>query len=395
MSDMSFESLEQESVEVPLNNQAEENIALRVSGFETIQGNDFVVGRRLDNGEEVRCRLAPDVEQREHPRPEINDFDPASGSNLQVDIGGAMLVSNCHKDFDGNYVGTWAEALHREAAKAEKLVGVRLATVDIVPPAAGRREGFVQVSVISPEKSQNIKSKSDLEEMAKIMLRPAKPGSKPFVVLRAAKGDRVISRIIRSTVGSADRQSVECDPAPVSWENFANSEHGQKLLRFLDSGDFDVCEVFQGQKYYVGKRSRMSFLNTRRGETLQEQYKPNGEEHFMDTVMAIQLHAGSENPYVTKLSPLTVNGKGQTLNNIQTAHINAQSLEIALQRRKLQENGRQVGNNAGGPSQRADQQSQSGQGGPSNAQQSEDLGGDLSPEELQSLNQVANMQNGR
>ena len=402
MSDMSFESMEQESAEVPLNNQAEENIALRVQGFESIEGNDFVVGRRLDNGAQVKCRLAPDFEQREHPRPEISDFDPESGSKLQVDIGGAMLVSNCYRDFDGNYVGTWAEALHRDAAMAEKLVGVRLATVDIVPPAAGRREGFVQVSVISPDKAQNIKSKADLEELAKIMLRPATPGSKPFIVLRASKGDRVISRIIRSTIGSADRQSVDCDPAPVSWENFKNSEHGQKLLKFLDANDFDTCEVFQGQKYYVGKRSRMTFLNTRRGETLQEQYKPNGEEHFMDTVMAVQLHAGSQNPYVTKLSPLTVNGKGQTLNNIQTAHINEHSLEIALRRRKQQENNPHQGASASEPHKsqpggaRGTEAHTEAEQTPRNPLgEDHDLGGDLSPEELESLTQVANMQTGR
>ena len=303
-----------------------ETFAFVVTSYDTEASPPAVLGRRIDNGQDVRVALTPRAQNSAsvYSRTEIHDFAaPRIGpKDPSTEPGGILLAETAWLLSDRSWQSPWLHSLSHYPGESEVLIApCTLSSIRPGKPTAEFPEGTPNF-MLQFLSTGNFKNVSDFTMQALDTVPPFKVTSYEDLL---AAGEHLIS----SEIGFAIRVSSPLDAVIVNpWSTKLPGGQVQtpykvfygaladlrKRLPVLDDGSV-LCEIISFSRLFAGQSTAKHFAtNLKARERLQAFNTFNdrstvegvySEPHFTEAIVAIRLHEGSSpRPFITHVFPV-------------------------------------------------------------------------------------------
>lgn len=320
------------------------NLLIKISGYE-IGGSmetNYVLGKRIDTGEEVKVRLF-DIQQKEnskYKRVEVEIFANMRTAKKVVE-GNFMVFEQAREESEGVFSARWAIPLDRDPNNTSAFVMLASLRHGVKENDHGRSEWF-QIKTLFNKAPIIVTSEDELDAALTKLLSPKYPGSNPQAIVRITDdaGEKMAIDILplREEVeenGSKFKRVVS-DPAR-SIQNFKDTQSDKYNLISQLIGDDDVkIEVIGSSSLYPGsatqeklegmpERSKEhlvnSFLIKKEQEATDEGGEPqnNGypEVGYHFCVIGTRMFPDGT-PYLTYIKPLLEYTAAVSINDIES-----------------------------------------------------------------------------
>lgn len=200
------------------------NLLLKVTGYELggALDSNFVVGTRVDTGEEVKVRLQEIEQTGKYKRPEISEFGNPRDRKRYVSEGNFFVFEQSREDMAGIFTSRWAVPLDRDPRNTTAFVMLASLSHRVYEREDNgniiKNEVF-KISTLPNKGATTVTTVEELEAELSNYLTPRKPGSNPEGIVRITdeEGEKEIITIY------PEREEVE-------------GEFGEKFKRVVTEG---------------------------------------------------------------------------------------------------------------------------------------------------------------
>jgi hypothetical protein len=241
-----------------------ETIVLSVLGYENANAEKehdrLIVGKRLDNGEEIRAYLREDTNPGKFARhgvAEFSNYGHRKSPKSACEPGGEIRIDGAFPDKDrpGVYSCNWAVPVSHYPNEARSVrMYARLNKANI--KEAGQGKSSVGVEVLKNTAAKAVTTFDQLRDELLKALTPVNAGNASvFALVRAFSRDgEVVSIPAYSRKDETVKDGYVFLSPEKSVESFLTGDTAALLKGVLDSGEAQV-EVMGGTRFFVGRQT--------------------------------------------------------------------------------------------------------------------------------------------
>ena len=239
------------------------NMLIKVTDYE-VGGdldNDYVIGKRMDNGEIIKTRLIPIEQKGKYKRVEIADFHNVKHKR-HVSAGNYMVLEQAKQESEGVFTARWAATLDRDPQNTKAFVMLASLEHRVRKDNDGEESEFFKIRMLYPIKPAIVTTPEEFQTAVESALKKKAAGSNPECIVRITDdtGEKEIINIYpkREEVeedGSKFRRVV--DDTAESFEYFKADQPAryEMIMAFLGDPDLKI-EIISATVLYPGSATK-------------------------------------------------------------------------------------------------------------------------------------------
>jgi hypothetical protein len=239
------------------------NMLIKITDYE-IGGdpdNNYVVGKRMDNGEIIKTRLIPIEQKGKYKRVEIADFYNVKHKR-HVAAGNYMVLEQARQESEGVFTARWAATLDRDPQNTKAFVMLASLEHRVRKDNDGDENEFFKIRMLYPVQPVTVTNSEEFQTAVEAALKKKAPGSNPECIVRITDdtGEKEIINIYpkREEVeedGSKFRRVV--DDTAESFEYFKADQPAryEMIMAFLGDPDLKI-EIISATVLYPGSATK-------------------------------------------------------------------------------------------------------------------------------------------
>lgn len=238
------------------------NMLLKISSYE-IGGSldtNFVLGKRMDTGEQVKVRLIEIEQKGKYKRVEIADFNNARHKR-HVGAGNYMVLEQAIEESEGVFNSRWAATLDRDPKNTKAFVMLASLHHSVRGSNDSKKEWF-RIKLLYPSQPTVVTTIEELDAALSASLTPKTPGSNPEAVIRITddEGEKEIITVYpkRAEIEEDGQKFTRVVANPLdSVENFKKMESAkyQMIVSFLGDADIKI-EIIGSTVLFPGSATK-------------------------------------------------------------------------------------------------------------------------------------------